>query len=402
MSDESLAIFASGVTVEEQALALGRLVANRQLNRVAKEPSFEEGMLRLARTVGNPELQADRLIALAALSRIASTVKSLRSRVSELLSTALLEPLPSLQTVSDPDSRLYIVSAWRYSRQSWWRSYLSTTAIEEDSAERVRQKCLEGLVSLSTDLGAAIGELRRPIPSLRFRTEKPGDSLGRRLRRILTALRTSFAKSDAEPSSEAGVELAEMLKNCFRISGNPTEPRIVNELAEEVGKLFHELVRARFSLATSPSTYSAIQEAQTWFKPYEWERFTEESKSYSLVARDIREALSLLVRAGISDDELFQRLALAVGSMDRARAVGRELVDHLKGLPEHLRDWLLGKPTRTKSSLATESQERALDEVIAELLIETSRLSQLAGPLRQNTVVEIAGRTSCAALSIRY
>ena len=176
----------------------------------------------------------------------------------------------------------------------------------------------------------------------------------------------------------------------------------MNELAEEVGKLFHELVRARFSLATSPSTYSAIQEAQTWFKPYEWERFTEESKSYSLVARDIREALSLLVRAGISDDELFQRLALAVGSMDRARAVGRELVDHLKGLPEHLRDWLLGKPTRTKSSLATESQERALDEVIAELLIETSRLSQLAGPLRQNTVVEIAGRTSCAALSIRY
>jgi len=199
MSDESLAIFASGVTVEEQALALGRLVANRQLNRVAKEPSFEEGMLRLARTVGNPELQADRLIALAALSRIGSTVKSLRSRVAELLSTALLEPLPSLQTVSDPDSRLYIVSAWRYSRQSWWRSYLSTAAIEEDSAERVRQKCLEGLVSLSTDLGAAIGELRRPIPSLRFRTEKPGDSLGRRLRRILTALRTSFANPTPSP-----------------------------------------------------------------------------------------------------------------------------------------------------------------------------------------------------------
>jgi hypothetical protein len=119
------------------------------------------------------------------------------------------------------------------------------------------------------------------------------------------------------------------------------------------------------------------------------------------VARDIREALSLLVRAGICDDELFQRLALAVGSMDRARAVGRELVDHLKGLPEHLRDWLLGKPARTKSSLATESQERALDEVIAELLIETSRLSQLAGPLRQNTVVEIAVVAPQTADSVR-
>jgi hypothetical protein len=152
MSDETLTIFASGVTVEEQALALGRLVANRQLNRVAREPSFEEGMLRLARSVRNPELQTERLIALAALSRIASTVKSLWTRVSELLSTALLDPLPSLQAVSDPDSRFYIVSAWRYLRQSWWRAYLSTAANEEDSAERVRQKCLEGLIALSTDL----------------------------------------------------------------------------------------------------------------------------------------------------------------------------------------------------------------------------------------------------------
>jgi hypothetical protein len=401
MSDEILTSFASGITIEEQGSALGRLVANRQLNRVAREPAFDQGMLRLARFVADPGLQTERLIALAALSRIASTVKSLRSRVSELLSTALLEPLPSLQAISDPDSRFYIVSAWRFSQQSWWKGYLSTAAIEEDSAERIRQKCLEGLIALSSDLGTAIGELRGPVASLRFRTEKPGDSLGRRLRRVLTALRTSFAKSDTEPGSEAGVELAEMLKNCFRSSGKPTEARIVHELAEEVGKLVHELVRARFSLATSPSTYSAIYEAQTWFKAYEWERFTEESKSYSLVARDIREALSLLVRAGISDDELFQRLALAVGSMDRARAIGRELVDHLKGLPEHLRDWLLGKTTRTKSSLATESQERALDEVIAELLIETSRLSQLAGPLRQNTLTEIAVVAPQTADSVR-
>src|SRR5271168_2330607 len=112
MSAEILTTFASGVTVEEQASALGRLVANRQLNRVAKEPTFDQGMLRLAGFAGNPSLQIERLIALAALSRIASTVKSLRTRVSELLSTALLEPLPSLQAVSDSDSRFFIVSAW--------------------------------------------------------------------------------------------------------------------------------------------------------------------------------------------------------------------------------------------------------------------------------------------------
>lgn len=390
MSDELIATFISGRTLDEQVSALNGLIAARQLSRATKTPDFTKGVEKLIEYVGDPDYPSQRMIALAAICRIASIVKRSRAHLSDALATALSNPLPPLQSVSDPDNRLYIVSAWRYSQGAWWKSYLSITAVEEDSAERVRQKSLEGLIALSPNLSAVISELHEPLSSLRFRTEKPNDSMARRVRRLASALRIAFSKSGVEPGFDAGAKLANLLKSAFRLTGAPTHHRTAVELAEEVGKLVHEIVRARFSLATSPTTYAAVHEVHSWFEPSDWEGFTQESKSYALLSRDVREALNLLVRAGVSDNELFSTLTVAIGSLDRARVIGRELADELKGLPEHLRNWLLGKAPRTRSSLATESQERTLDEVIGELLIDAARFSELSQALRRDTLPEIA------------
>lgn len=389
INDDLLRAFGTGLTVDEQISALSTLIRNRTLNRVAKDPNFQMGIARLAEIAGNSKLERERLVAVAALCRIGNIAKSSRSELDNLLAKNLVDPLAPLRLLIDPDDRFYVASAWRAARFEWWRGYLADAAVEEETAERVRAECLEGLCVLCTDLEDALQQLRGPLRKLRFATEHPEESMGRRVRRILAALRTSFESVEIEPGTDAGTKLAGLVRDAFRSSGIPQEIQLTREVAEETAGLVHGLIRARFSLATAPSTYEAIDVVRSWFAPSQWEIFVAESRSFALVARDIRESLNLLVRAGVSDDELLQKLTIAAGSPENARRVSREVAEQVPGIPDHIRDWLLGTTPKIRSSLAAESQERGVDEIIADIWIDANRVLELAEALRADTLPQI-------------
>jgi hypothetical protein len=127
-----------------------------------------------------------------------------------------------------------------------------------------------------------------------------------------------------------------------------------------------------------------------WYRQSDWEEFAERSEASRLLARDIAEAIELLVRAGVTDDVLYSRLVVASGSEENARRTAKEILSRLPGLNEDLARWLSGAPMKRSSTLATESQMLGVDEALADLMIDSARMKELAETISRDVLPEVA------------
>ena len=125
---------------------------------------------------------------------------------------------------------------------------------------------------------------------------KPGDSIGRRLRKVLEKLEKAAADVKAEPTGEAGKELAALMTDAFRSSQLPESDDVRQLVAEEAIQLIDRIVKARFSLATEVSTYAVLDILRGWFRTAEWTDFTSESPAARIVAGNISEGLRIRPR----------------------------------------------------------------------------------------------------------
>jgi hypothetical protein len=248
---------------------------------------------------------------------------------------------------------------------------------------------VEGVLTLSTDLTDALVELTDPMRRLRFDTEKPGDSKMRRLRRVLECLNSVYSAKPKEPGASAGDCVRRILVESMQNVPAPVTTEVINELAEESLRLVHGIVRARFSCVTAEETYAAMEVVRGWYRDYAWEDFADESPSARLIARDLKEALELLIRAGVADDRLYSRLALASGSNARARQVTLGVLQRNPGLPEDLSRWLSGAPAHRKSIFANESEAAQYDEFVADLLLDCARLRVMEDAFDRDGLPEI-------------
>ncbi len=387
---EHLRRFGLSEDVSEQAAALSELMKIKQLHQAAKDPLFEQGVqtaLKAATAPGDPERK---LRAVATLLRIAELVKAWQPRMDKLLSNVWTEPLPPLQSLPDPKGREYVATLWRHGEQPWFRSYLATGAVEEEGSEPTRVECIKGLVALSPDLASVLDTLMTPMRRLDFGTEKRGDSKGKRVRRVLESLKNEYLAATKEPGQSAGEQLRRLMLEAFQLTGIPTTEAVLNQVSEEALGLVHAVVRAQFSTATSPETYAAMEVVSGWYRKGAWEDFAEGSPSARLLARDIAEALELLVRAGVADDVLYSRLAVASGSDRSARETAKSILARLPGLDDKLARWLSGAPVRRSSALATENQLVGFDEALADLMIDSARMNEMAEVIAREVLPEVA------------
>ena len=381
--------FCSTEDVHLQAEALSELMKVKQLHQAAKDPLFEKGFQALLRSAEDTPHPGIRLKSMASLIRIGSLVKTLRPRVVKELSR-INEPLPPLQDIVDPDDRFYVANIWRHVDHAWIPGFLAVAAIEEELAEKVRSECMEGLIAMTPDLATTLELLLTPLRRLDFRTEKPADSKGRRVRRIVEALRVAYELSMKDAGVVAGERLRALLIESFQQTGTPAAETVLDEVSEEALGLVHAIVRARFSSATLPETYAALTVVRNWYREQRWEEFTEASKSAQLLARDISEAIELLVRAGIADDSLYNHLITASGTATRARSRAKEILERTPGLSEDLARWLSGIVAKRRSAFAAENQMLSFDEAIADLMIDASRLEEMQYRVEREALPEIS------------
>ena len=127
-----------------------------------------------------------------------------------------------------------------------------------------------------------------------------------------------------------------------------------------------------------------------WFATHEWREMCRSSTAISRVREDLQKAILLLAGAGKTDTRLRDALVTVAGSRKHADAICRALGTEHSGIPGDVRDWLAGSSRRLQSASATESQERSIDEVLAELLVAMARLSRASEVVKSEVIPEVS------------
>jgi hypothetical protein len=337
-----LSRFSYGEPFGDRIDALNRLITAKQIGQIARRPEFEEGLLRLERVAGDANAKNDRLLAVSRLGLLAATInlKPVRRRIQDGLRSALVEPLAPIVSLPTANDRLYVAQACAVAAHPWCPQYLSDAAITEETGENARVECLRALAQQIGDLQTVFEYIRGSLEKLVPETESPANSAGRRLRRILSALRPTVSRCRVRPGSEPGRVLAEILREPFRRYGRPDEAKVLEDLAGETFAVIHELMRAGFSLATEPSTYNSLRVAQSWFAEHKWQSLTGKSGTLELVVQDLREAIVLLAKQNVTDQELIDTLRIACGSREKARKLTADIGRNLSGLSTEVRRFL--------------------------------------------------------------
>jgi hypothetical protein len=289
-----------------RAATISQFIKRKQLHQAAMDTRFAnsaQALAKAAELAGSDE----RILALSSLLRIGNLVKQWHDRTASLLGPALVNPLPPLAAATNPHDRYYVATFWRFVQPAWAREYLARSAVAEETAEKVRGECLEGMLALSSDLAGTIRSLIPPFESLDPRTEKRGDTKGRRLRRLLDGLGSVLVVSRKDLGTSVGEDFERLLQRGFDKSGVPLTESVLMELGESVFALTHEIVRTRFSTAVVSQTYAGIGVIHRWFRNANWDEFSAKSQSCAAVARDIVEALEILARTGLRKPVCQQR-----------------------------------------------------------------------------------------------
>ena len=239
--------FTDAADTRTRRAALTALIKTKQLHEATADKSFRYGLERLARSIRSESSNVDRLLTVAALQHVAATAPSIRARVESLVRDAIVEPLSKLHELPDVHDRLYAARSWRVAPNAWRLDDLATAVAYEESGEAVRRECIEGIIELAAEIQEAISALRKALLTIRFETKKPGDSMGRRLNRVLAALTEAISRSDKPVGDGAGREISQLVEWRFHAARRPESDAVRVDVVEHVAVLTHAIIRADFS-----------------------------------------------------------------------------------------------------------------------------------------------------------
>ena len=394
MSDELNRLvenFAFG-SMQEKYDALRQLIAKRKHHTAVKDERFQTGIDNLLQTAGDSSAtDLDRLLSVATLGRLASTVKRLRKELYKSLQNVLNDKLPDPLLLTEPDDRSYIGYTCEQIQPEWGIDYCARAAVYEETGEQSRVAFLKALLTMKPDLSTTLGLLGEITRDFIPTTEDPGTSTARRLKRLMVALKIALAEIMPEPGEDPGKHLAQMCRDAFKGVPAPKHEESLLETAEGLGEVVHEMVRLRFSLATEGSTYSALKVIKLRLPDYAWERFAVASQIMGQVAQDISEAMLILAKQGITDNSLATELATAAGNHKHARKIMKQLAK-VPGIAANVRNWLAEGKNLDPAAIDTdkgETQQLKEDSQLADLLVDSLKFQTLSEINQQQILPEI-------------
>jgi hypothetical protein len=373
--DRLLITFSAG-TIREKHDTLRRLIAIKAHNKASKDNLFKIGVDSIAKVAADTlSHNEERLLAVSILSRIWSIMRSMRSEYKSFISEALKSELPNLHCLVDADDRAYVGKACALTNYDWIANYASKVAVYEESGEQARVAFLVALLKSTKNLDLALSYLKTHISKYIPNTEEPGNTVVKRLRRILGALRTAIAEEGPEAGDKPGDGLHDLVKEAF--SGVPpsTDVQVIAEAVEEIAGLTNEIIRLRFSLATQPSTYKVFSYTRKLIPGFEWEKIAKKSRTMKYVVQAISESILILSRQSIPADDLVNCLVVTIGNNQIARDFLFELAKK-PGLSPAIKNWLVNGIFENPAQLEVpQGESQTLNEsiFIADLLIDSMR-----------------------------
>lgn len=370
-SERLLDTFATSTDPVERVRALSDLMTVKALPKRADDARFDAGLDRWVEMANNSDTAPhDRLLAIAELIRATQQLKKRQPRLIERAQPAFHQPLPPLALLEDAEARLNVARACSMTDVPWLQAYRANTVANE-TAPRPRAAMMEGIVAKAGSIAEILDLLRHAFDGIQPETENPAESLAKRLAKTLNVFRSTVLASLVEAGPDVGKKLDAFIRSTLATTGRPKDEAVQIELTREVALTLHDLVRSRFSLATEPQTYQALQYCRVFFKSVSWPRDVQ--LETNLLVQDISEALVMIGRMGVPNQDLLNRLELVCGIKDRARFVATELADKHTEIDESIRTWLRTGHTANTIAASDVLQEALLanmDEALGMALIE--------------------------------
>lgn len=385
-SDQAFALFASTHTSpEDRQVALTALITAKLLPKRADDKAVDLGRMTLLRHALEDGTEPQhRLLAIAECIRLGQVVKRWSTQIAQDLKPAFERELPPMHHLKEADDRLNLARACAQMTAPWLPAYLSQAIAMEETGEKARGESMGALLARSSSLADAIGRMAGAFEQVRPNTEAPGDSLGRRLTRTLSALREAIMESELEAGDRLGEALYGLVAGPLIEVGRPQEEKVQMDLAREALLTVHDLVRTRISLVTDPEVYRVVEYCRRLCGGSSWPK--ELQKPLDRLITDVTEALLLLGRQGRCDQSLLGQLSVLTNHSERARFLARDLSARHPELPEDVRDWLEKGYQRTvqqASESAIEASASRADESIGLALQAARRARQLRDGLQQ-------------------
>lgn len=385
-SDLLLDTFAKATDPTERVHALTELMTVKALPKRADDARFGIGLdcwLELANSCDSAP--RDRLLAIAELIRATQQLKKRQPALIERTKPAFQQPLPPLVLLEDSEARLNVARACSMSDTPWLQSYRAVS-IANETAPKPRAEMMEGIVARADSIAEVLDLLQPAFEGVQLETESPAESLAKRLAKTLEIFRSTVLASLLEAGPDVGKKLDGFIRSTLASTGRPKDEAVQLELTREVALTLHDLVRSRFSLATEPQTFLALEYCRSFFSGISWPR--EVQRETNLLVQDVSEALVMLGRMGVPNQELLNRLELTCGLKERARAVATHLADKHTEIDESIRTWLRTGRMVNRISASEVLQESLLantDEALGLALIEARTFQELSDSAQRLT-----------------
>lgn len=384
-SDAAMALFAAADTSpEKRRAALTALITAKLLPKLADDDAVKAGRSHLLDQVFNAELPMHRLLAIAESIRLGQVVKRWAADIAKQLKPAFVEQLPSMQLLNEADDRLNLARACSLMSADWLHDYLANSIAEEETGEKARGEMVSALLAGAGSLSDALRLLATAFERLRPGTESPGDTVARRLTRMLSSLREALMECELEAGDDLGKALYALVSAPLVTVGRPQEEKVQVDLTKEALLAVHDMVRTRISVVADPAMYRVVEYCRKLCGGGSWP--VEMKKPLERLTTDVTEALVLLGRQGQCDQALLGQLDILCNNPERARFVARELATKHPELPEDVRGWLeRGRVlvVRPASEAAIEVAASNADESIGLALQAARQARALRDSLRE-------------------
>ena len=367
---------------------LARIKKQKKLPALVKQQSFPALAETLVRRISQWE-PATRAAGLSILGRLTETVRTIRT-TREAIGRALAASdiaIPDLRLLSDAKDRYYLAITISLAPAKVSPLYLAQAIVQEDAGEAAREVLISTLLDQVPDLAAAFRYLAESAESLSIDTKDAASTRARRLVRIASKLRPAIATRDLPAGEDLGPNLARFVRTL--INRDLSERTVRSSAAEATLGLLYELVRARFSLVSSPETFEVVDVARTQLGIQTWPRETNDL--VQRIASRILEGMALLARQGVTDNRMRSLVIRLLGPESGGTKL-KAIAESTTGIPSQIATWIAtGRaPARSREDpFAAESVLLEFDAVVGAMMREFAGLRMAVARIQDEIAPQV-------------
>ena len=370
MTDIGINEFESEVPTVEPlpVLTLRNLIKNRKLTKQYSETEEFAYLISTFEKVLANEKATSFYLGLSVAGRAASVSKPMEMIFTKCIADRLQSPMPSFVVLQDGEDRWYLAKALQVASPATFRDLAYFELVREDVGEKARKTWAEIAFAATVSREDLLFQINQTISHVFGPTKSRSDSLARRIRRIVAAIKDDLILSDLPAGPEYGTQLRTFFVGHFTDEG-PEDKKLRDDYAHEVIAALFDVSRLSLPASSDPHTYDVVKEIKRWWQPAAVPA-TIESLGRKLAQNGL-ETILVFARQGHRNESLRRSIVECVGR-HRYEKLAETLVSSDGTLAEDMATWIItggNAKSRRSSGVVEALSSEQVNENVSRLLI---------------------------------